>query len=649
MAALRPAPRSLPSRPRPAAVPRSRPAPNVAPRNARASARPAKAVAAKKTAERKSQTIGERLFPVCLLTSGLFLLLTGRLLYIQVIRHKEYVMRAAKQREGNKNIPARRGALIDREGHILVQTEPTCDVVIDPNTWFAKAIPAKGETVPVFQQRAITGLSKLLPGVDVAAILQEKGIVKGSTGRYRTVVIARQQTEELSQTVKKANLLGVNAIPSEKRVAVDGEIAPQVIGFTGRDGNGLHGLELRLDTKLAGKDGKVSAEFDPKGRTLPGTVRNDTPVQRGQDTIITLDSELQHVVQESLGKQFAKTKSDAAVAVVLDPKTGDVVALANYPMCDINDRSDDMTAWMNRAVSAPYEPGSTLKAITFAAALEEKIITPSSYYDCPGFRKIGKYTIHCHDNEVHHGQTATEVMGNSCNIGTSLIARDLKKERLYYYMDAFGFGKKCDSGMPGESRGRLTPSEAWSDIQFANISFGQGISVTPLQLAAAYGAIANDGLRRTPRILWGERLENGEMRPFPLTGGTQVVSPTTARTLRKILESAMEQGTGKPARLDGYSAAGKTGTAQVAENGHFGRKFVSSFIGMAPANNPQYVILVTLMNPKGEHYGGKLAGPVFREIAEAALLKKRVARDFPPLAERIKAAQLAKAKHSTRD
>ena len=646
MAVLRPAPRNTRNRPRPSAF-ASRPPAKVAP-PAKIAPRPApKTKNVKKAAPKQPQTIADRLLPVWLVTGLVFLALTGRLIYIQVFRHEELVKRAADLRERDKKIPARRGSLMDREGHILVQTELTCDVVVDPNIWYTVANPAKGETVEVFRQRAISGLTKILPGVDVAAHLQAQDIIKGSSGRYRTIVIAKQQPDEARDIIKKAELLGVNTVRSEKRVAVDGELAPQVLGFTGRDGNGLHGLELRLEPKLAGKQGNVTAEFDLGGRPFPGTVQQDIPAQHGQDTVLTLDLDLQHVVQQALGRQFAKTKSDAATAIALDPKTGDIVALANYPMGDINERKDNLKVWENRAVSTPYEPGSTLKAITFAGAIEDKRI--KSDYFCPGFRKIGKYTIHCHDGEVHHDQTATEVLANSCNIGTSLIAADMGRDRLHYYMDAFGFGKKCDSGMPGESRGLLAPPEKWSEIQWANISFGQGISVTPLQLVAAYGAIANDGVRMRPRIVWGRRLETGETEADPVSAGTRVVSAETARTLRKMLANAVEEGTGKPARLDGYSAAGKTGTAQVAEHGRFGGKFVSSFIGMAPANDPQYVILVTFTNPKGEHYGGRLGGPVFREIAEAALVKKRIARDFAPLADRIKAAQKARTKHSVRD
>ena len=598
-----------------------------------------------------AETISARLLPLCAVTGVLFLALACRLGYLQVYRHAEFVKRA-----GEKTLPARRGAFLDRDGNVLVQTEPTWDVVVDPNIWYTPAARKKGGSPETLRQLVLDGLTPLLKGadtdgkdVDVAGQLVKREGVRRASGGFRPTDVARRVPEEVAVKIRAANLPGVSLSRSEKRVAVDGTLAPQVLGFIGQDGKTLSGLEYRLNKELAGTDGNLRAEFDPKKRTIPGTVIEETPPQHGQDTVLTLDSDIQHIVQDALGAQFKKTQSDSAMAVVLDPKTGDILALANYPMGDINGPKKGFEEWSNRAVTFMYEPGSIMKAVTFAAALEDKIITPNSPYDCSGALQIGRRIIHCHDNQIHGGQTADEVLSNSCNIGTALIARKLGKERLSYYLSAFGFGLKCDSGLPGEAKGLLMPPSVWSDIRGANISFGQGISVTALQMASAYATIANDGVRMRPRIVWGVRTDSGEIQSQPVTAGTRVFSPQTARTLRTMLADAMEKGTGKPARLDGYTAAGKTGTAQFAENGHYGGKFISSFAGMAPAKDPQLVILVTFVNPKGEHYGGKLGGPVFREIAEKTFALRRVSPDCAPLADRIKAAQKAAGKRVVKD
>ena len=656
MATTRPRPRAAFRESTPPVLSRREPvALRTTPPSSRAGAKPsAKTRAVAKVRKEGSDvimdaaTISARILPLCTITGVLFLALVCRLGYLQVVKHGEFVKRATDARERFKTLPARRGALLDRMGNILVQTEPTWDVVVDPNIWFAQSDLKKGETPEVLRQRVGSALTTLLPGVDVMGILSERGFVKGSTGRLRPIDVAKRQSEDIRQKIKDANLLGVGLHRSEKRVAIDGGLAPQVLGFIGVDGNGLNGLEWNLDSKLAGTDGSLNAEF-VKGRAIPGTVRTDTPPQHGQDTVLTLDADIQHIVQDSLGKQFEKTKSDAAIAVVMDPKTGDILALANYPMGDINEPKKNAEEWSNRAVTAMYEPGSTLKAITFAAALEEKAITLQSGFDCPGFMKIGRQTIHCHDNERHGSQDASSVLANSCNICTALIARRLSKEKLGAYLTTFGFGDKCRSGLPGEAKGQIVPPSIWSDIRWANVSFGQGISVTGLQLASAYCAIANDGVRMQPRIIYGVRSDSGEIHPDAISAGRRVVSAQTARTLQQMLTDAMEKGTGKPARLDGYSAAGKTGTAQFAENGHYGGKFVSSFAGMAPSKDPQLVILVSLINPKGEHYGGTMAGPVFREIAEKTFALRRIPHDFPSLAERVKLSKKTGKLHSVRD
>jgi stage V sporulation protein D (sporulation-specific penicillin-binding protein) len=578
--------------------------------------------------------ISHRVLPVCLLISALYVGLVSRLFYIQVLRHPNFVLSASELRNKAVGLPARRGVLLDRDGLPLVQNEPACDIVIDPNLWFARPRPGTDDTPEARKERAIAGLSQILPNVDVAGIVARHGLTKGATNRYRTIDIARKVAEGVGERVRHANMLGVGVFTTARRVAIDGRLAPHVLGFTGRDGQGLDGLEHGLDEFLAGEPGVIRAEFDKHG-AIPGTVSEERPAQHGQDIVLTVDSRLQHVAQEALEKAYTRTRADAASVVVMDPKSGDILAMANYPTYDVNARGGvPVNALQNRAVSAPYEPGSTLKMVTIAGMLEEKKATPSSPFFCPGYKKIGRRIIHCHDNERHGAEDLTHVLTNSCNIATADCAFLLGKATLYRYLKAFGFGEKSGSGLPGEDRGLLYRPSRWSDIQLANVAFGQGISVTPLQLATAYSAIANDGVLVRPRIVWGARDGAGRMREASADSGRRILSSGTARTMRRMLQAVIEEGTGKPARLDGYTAGGKTGTAQIAEHGHYGSKFVCSFIGMAPANDPKVVILATVTNPKGEHFGGRIAGPVFKEIAEKALVAQRVPRDAAPLSAR---------------
>lgn len=557
--------------------------------------------------------------------------LAGRLAYLQVVKHPSFSRQAAQLRGRTLRLPARRGVLLDRNGTLLVSNEPAADIVLDPNPWYANTNPAVGETPENKRERALSGLAALLsvPRSELDALARTS--VQAPSGRFRTVSVRRQVPLNVAQAIEEATLPGVGVRETTRRQATNGALASHIVGFTDIDGAGLDGLEKTLDEDLAGEPGTLAGEFDPRGRLIPGTIESQAPARAGFDTVLTLNANLQHVVQEALGKAFTASQAESASAVVLDPKTGDILALANFPSYDVNQRKasrpGDRT---NRAVCAPFEPGSTLKVVTIAAALEENKVAPDGRFYCPGARRIGRRTIHCAHGARHGNESVGDVIKNSCNIATAECAFRLGRRKLHEYEMRFGFGEKTKAGLPGESRGLLASPEKWSDIQLANIAFGQGISVTPLQLAAAYAAIANDGVWMRPRIALGRRDEATQrLVPAPPSPGRRVVSPGVARQMRAMLQAVIDDGTGKLAQLDGYTAGGKTGTAQVAENGRYGGKYVASFVGMAPMTDPQFVILVSLTAPKGGYYGGVVAGPVFKEIAEKALLARRTPRDKP--------------------
>lgn len=586
-------------------------------------------------------SIGSRVTILSLLVGVLYGGLALRLFHLQVNRHAEFVRMADELRERAVRLPARRGVLVDRAGAVLVRNEPACDIVVDPNEWFVRNSPKAGDTPEFRRQSAEQGLSQILLDTNVHAIIEQRGLTRGRSGRYRTIDIARRVAVGVGERVNKASLPGVAALPTARRTALDGDFAPHVIGFTGREGKGLDGLEHGLDESLTGEAGLLAAEFDKHG-AIPGTIEAERPARHGRDIALTLDSELQHVTQEALWKGFTKARAQAATALVIDPKTGDILALANYPTYNVNHRNGTaLASRLNRAVSAPYEPGSTMKAVTIAAALEENKINPNSRFYCAGFKQIGKRAIHCHAGEKHGDEDLTNVVRTSCNVATAECAFRLGREKFYAHLQDFGFGQKVHSGLPGEDLGLLAPSERWSDIQLANVAFGQGVSVTPLQMVGAYGAIANDGVLVRPRIVYGERGADGNVVSDKADEGRRVLSVRTARELRRMLATVMEEkgGTGNAARLNGWTAGGKTGTAQIAEHGHYGNKYVASFIGMAPLSAPRFVVLVAITAPQGDYYGGTVAGPVFKEIAEAALMSRRVPHDKAPVVKKVKTAR----------
>jgi cell division protein FtsI/penicillin-binding protein 2 len=586
----------------------------------------------------------------CALVSLLYAALAGRLFFLQIYKHGDAVKQARAMRQKTLRLDAPRGMILDRSGTLLVRNEPAATVVLDPNEWYNDLPPGGKETPESRRQAALDGLRALLPDVNVEAVLAERGLTRGASGRYRTIDVAEQISADLGQKIRDEKLPGVGVFPATRRTALDGGLAAHVVGFTGKDGDGLAGLERVLDDRLTGVKGVITAEFDSRLRPIPGTVREDRPAEAGNDVVLTLDADLQHAVEQALDKVCATSKPQGATAVVLDPKSGDILALANRPTFDANHpEAAPAKARTNRAVQLAYEPGSTLKVVTIAAAMEEKLISPTSYFHCSGSLGVGKRTIHCAHGEVHGSETTLDVVRTSCNVATALCAFKLGRSGLYKYEKLFGFGDKTGAGLPGESRGMLSPPDDWAQIKLANVAFGQGISVTPLQLAAAYAAIANDGVYLSPRIVRGWRdPRTDKFHLIKPEDGRRVVSPETARAMRAMLQSVVERGTGTKARLDGYTAGGKTGTAQMVEEGKRGYsgKYVASFVGMAPVGDPQVVILVAVTAPQGAYFGGEVAAPVFREIAEKALLTRRVAPDAPRLWEIKKHGQ---AGHNVRD
>ncbi|NLC58109.1 MAG: penicillin-binding protein 2 [Armatimonadetes bacterium] len=546
-----------------------------------------------------------------------FVGLAGQLVNIQVRHHAHYKQQADKYHNRRIPLPAARGILRDRNGNSFTQNLPLKAVVANP-----RRVKDPVETA-----------RQLAPLLDLSAETLEQRLRREGSFVY----LRRKVDRKTEQAVQALNLEGIHLEPVICRAYPHKSLAANVIGFTDIDGQGIEGLERQLQRTVAGTDGWVWAEVDALQRTIPGTVKQRVEAVDGYNVVLTLDTRIQHLAETAIEKVYTAYQAAGVCAVVLDPRTGEILAMANRPTYDPNRVADSTAAdRRNRCVTDLYEPGSTLKAITVAAALQEKQITASTTFGCSGIYPVGRRRIRCvlHAPYYHgHGaQTIRGILRESCNIGTAQIAARLGARRLYRYIADFGFIGDTRAGIIGEQRGSLDPPSSWSAIRLANVGFGQGVSVTPLQVATAYAAIANGGKLMQPYLI--SRVEDSsgkviqEYRPRVVR---QVISPEVARTVTECLKAVVEDGTGKTAQLEGYTLAGKTGSAQKvkAGRGYTPGCFVASFIGYAPADNPRVVAIVTVDEPKGSHWGATTAAPAFREILQGALWCLKVPPDRP--------------------
>jgi len=516
-------------------------------------------------------------------------------------------------------LTADRGTIYDRVGRQLAADIPTCSVYVHPQKVKDKFGTAK-------QLADITGLN-------------EQSILKLLMSKSKFVYISRELPVEVGDKVKEANLTAVGVIREPKRVHPAGSLAAHILGFTDVDGKGLEGIERSLNSELTGQDGYAIAEVDSYGRVIPETRRGSVPAVDGYDIVLTIDANLQHITEEALAKTFETYKPAGATAIVMDPHTGEILALANCPTYDPDNRKGvPAGAWRNRAVTDLYEPGSTLKLMTIAAGLEEGIPATEVVATCTnGGMQIGRRRVRCSLHAPymagHGGVDMYGIIKHSCNIGAATIALRLGPDKLYTYMKDFGFLDKPGSGMAGETVLGLASPDTWPAIKLANIGFGQGIAVSPLQMACAYSVIANGGELMKPQIVREIRTKDGRVvEAFQPKVVRRVVSEATAKQAIEMLIGCVDDGTGKSSKVNGYSIGGKTGSAQKASTtgrGYAPGKYVASFMGVVPARDPKLVICVVVDEPKGSHWGATVAAPVFQEIAEKAMWYLRVPPDMP--------------------
>lgn len=538
-----------------------------------------------------------------------FVVIVIRLADIMIFNHQRFLERAKRQQISVQEIHVRRGTIFDRKGREMAVNLELESIYGDP-----EMMDSPEKTANLLAH--LTGRS-------------ERAIYRKLSSDGRFVWIERKLHPGIAEKIKSLRLKGVGFIQEAKRFYPKGSLASHIIGTVNIDNKGIEGIELQYDRFIrSSPGGKVLFKRDATGKRLSEGIDIE---QRGNNIILTIDEGLQAIVEAELNKAMSEWKAKAAVAIIMDPWTGEILALANRPTYDPNlpGRGSDSER-RNRAVTDIYEPGSTFKIIVGTAALEEKMVKLDTLFDCSmGYIEIGGKKIR--DAHKHGVLTFKEVIQKSSNVGSTMIGLKLGKERIYKYAKAFGFGEKTGIDLPGEVSGWIRSPDRWSGTSIGAISIGQEVAVTPLQVLRAYSAIANGGFLVTPHVVSKVISPEGDtVWSFP-PSFKRVISSETAMVFKDILKTVTEEGgTATAASVEGNDVAGKTGTAQVIDplTGRYSRdKYIASFVGFVPADDPRLSMIIVIYEPKGAHYGGVVAAPVFKRIAEYALSYLNIPRE----------------------
>lgn len=549
--------------------------------------------------------------------------ISARLVHLQVTRHDKLVARARQQQQDAIETNPARGPVLDREERELARTIDTTSVSIAPDEFKQHKEDTDAQVNAAIETTA-QGLSSVL-GLNKKAVSDQINEAK-NTGR-RFIWIARRIDPEKAALLEKMELTGVHTRKEPKRFYPNGSLAANVLGFVGLDGNGLSGIEQVYNEKIVGEPGKIFVEKDSLGRAYESTEVLGRP---GQTVILTIDQSIQYQAEAALTAAITNSHAKAGTAIVLDPHTGDILALANAPTFDPNDvGAAPPAARANWALQNIYEPGSTFKIVAFSAAIEKGLARPEDHIDCQmGSITVAKRLIH--DHHAFGNLTIADALAKSSNVAAIKLGLRVGDPTMYDFITRFGFGSRTGIELPGETVGLVRPLHRWQPSSIGSVAIGQEIGVTPLQMVAAFGALANDGVRIAPHLIREIRNGNGVTTYRPNPEQHRVIKKETATALRGMLEGVTLNGTAKKAQLDGYTAAGKTGTAQKIDprtRTYSATKFVASFVGFAPVNNPAVVIIVVIDEPGGSYHGGDVAAPVFRQIAEQILPEMGVIPD----------------------
>jgi len=525
----------------------------------------------------------------------------ARLVYLTIIDNADLVARADRQHERTQSAPAKRGDIVDRRGRVLATS-------VDADTIYA---------VPTDIDNPRDAVQKLCGALGDCTAKDRQLLVERLSGRKAFAYVRRQVAPDQAQRVAALNLDGVGFTAASKRFYPNKELGAHLLGWVGIDNKGLSGLEYAYDPQIRGKPGTILIHTDARRHAYS---RFERPPTSGSSVELTIDQYLQHIAERELHAGVAENHAAGGSAIVMNPHTGEILAMANEPTFNPNAYRDaDDAERRNRAVQDLYEPGSTFKIVTASAAMEEKIFPVTALIDVGGGRiSIGSRVVH--DTHDYGVLSFTDVIVKSSNVGAIRIGLKLGANRLSDYVQRFGFGRPVSPDFPGENGGIVWDREKWTDSALASVSMGYQVGVTPLQMAAAVSSVANGGEYAEPRVVRAVYRDNRRFAVQPKIV-RRTISADTAAALTAIMEQVVERGTAKLAQLPGYTIAGKTGTANKLLNGRYSSDTYASFIGFLPSQHPAVTIIVVLDSPRGKngHFGGPVTAPIFRRIAEATL------------------------------
>jgi cell division protein FtsI (penicillin-binding protein 3) len=549
------------------------------------------------------------------LLGGMLLLwcvaICGRLIYLQIFCYGSFARQAEHQQQREIPLSAKRGVIYDRAGHELAMS-----VLVDS----AFAVPSEVKDLPT----AVSLITRITG--------EDRNVVLADCRNHKTFCwVARKNNDETIERIRSLNLQGIHFQKEPKRFYPARDLAAQVVGTVGMEDAGQSGIEHEFDDELRGRAGKMFISVDARRQWFSDVERQPEP---GESLVLTIDKNIQYIAEKELDQAIHDTQAIAGTVIVENPHTGEILALANRPTFNPNLRKEITPgALTNRAVSYVYEPGSTFKLVTISAALEEKLTNPNEVFDCQ-MGSIVYNGMRIRDSKPHGLLPVWGVLAESSDVGAIKIALRLGEDRFYKYIRAYGFGQQTGIELPGETRGLTKPVSRWSKVSIAAISMGQEIGISPIQLAGLVSTFANDGVWVAPRILTGKIEPQGTPQTVAFHPGTsrRVISSYTAAEMRSMMQKVVLEGTGRKAVLEGYSSAGKTGTAQKVDpaTGAYSKtKYIGSFAGFAPVNNPQIVVAVILDSAVGLHQGGQVSAPVFHRVAQQVLEYLHTPHDLP--------------------
>src|SRR5271167_284101 len=533
-----------------------------------------------------------------------------RLVYLQIFCYGDFERRAQRQQQRSFDLSPKRGVIYDRAGRELAMS-----IQVDS----AFVVPSEAPDLP----NTISLISRITK--------DDPRVVLADCRAHKFCWVARKGDAEVIERIRALNLQGIHFQKEPKRFYPKRELAAQVLGYVGTDDQGLSGLERQFNQQLQGKPGKLMISVDARKHWFASVEKEP---ESGDSVVLTIDQNIQYIAERELQRGMEETHAIAGTAIVENPRTGEILALTNRPTFNPNNRKEIRNeALKDRAVSDIYEPGSTFKMVTLSAGLEEKITRPDEMFDC----QMGSIVINgmrIRDSKPHGVLSVADIMAESSDVGAIKVGLRLGDDRFYKYIRAYGFGQRTGIELPGETPGMTKPVSRWSKVSLAAISMGQEIGISPLQLAGLVSTFANDGVWVAPRIVTGTVQPRGTPQTVAFHPGAshRVISSYTAAEMRSMMQKVVLEGTGRRAILKGYTSAGKTGTAQKVDpaTGAYSKtKYIGSFAGFAPVNNPQIVVSVILDSAVGLHQGGEVSAPVFKRITQQALEYLHTPHDLP--------------------